>query len=138
MSTSRENALIAWGLLAVALVTSAIGSAFNLYDLFWWFDGALHAYAIFCYTLVLGLFAYGVVLTGASRHGLILILAIASIGVALGALWEVAEWAYDQIVRPNAILGKLDTILDLVLDTIGALAAGYVCLRMIDPRTDAR
>ncbi len=38
---------------------------------------------------------------------------------------------YDRIVRPNAIHGKFDTIVDLIMDTLGALAAGVVCLKML-------
>jgi hypothetical protein len=44
-------------------------------------------------------------------------------GLAIGALWGIFEWVYDQIVRPNAIFG-------LIMDSIGALAAGYVYSRM--------
>jgi hypothetical protein len=44
-------------------------------------------------------------------------------GLAIGALWGIFEWVYDQLVRPNAIF-------DLIMDSIGALAAGYVCSRM--------
>ncbi len=43
-------------------------------------------------------------------------------------MWEVAEWAYDEMVRPNAIRGKTDTIIDLIMDALGALAAGFACL----------
>jgi hypothetical protein len=46
-------------------------------------------------------------------------------------IWEVAEWAYDQVVPENAILGKEDTIIDLIMDTIGAVAAGVVSTRMV-------
>ena len=60
---------------------------------------------------------------------LVLILAIGSLG--LGVLWEVFDWVYEQFVRPNVILGKTDTILDLVVAARGSLAAGYVCLRML-------
>ncbi len=96
-----------------------------------WYDGLLHGYATFAYTLLFGLFAYGAVFTGAREHRLLLVLAIGSVGLALGALWEIAEWAYDQIVRPNVILPKTDTILDLIVDAAGALVAGIVCLRML-------
>jgi len=131
VKTTQENKTIVWGFLAVALVASAVGSAFNLYDNFWWFDKVLHGYAIFAYTLVLALFAYGVVLTGAREHRLLLILTIGCLGLGLGALWEIAEWGYDHIVRPNAILAKFDTITDLIMDAVGAVAAGYICLRML-------
>ncbi len=131
VKTSWENRKLVWGLVAIALATSAVGSIFDLYDSFWWFDKALHAYTMFAYTLALGLFAYGAVLTGAHNQRLFLILAIGSLGLALGVLWEVFEWVYDQFVRPNVILGKTDTVLDLVADALGSLAVGYVCSRML-------
>ncbi len=91
----------------------------------------VHAYTIFAITLVLGLFLYGAALIRAGDHTLLLVLVIASVGLAIGALWEVAEWAYDQVVSGNAIRGKTDTIIDLVMDTIGALAAGGLAVRMV-------
>ncbi len=122
---------LAWGFAALALLGSAAGSALDLYKQFWFYDEALHLYAIFAYTLVLALYAYGAVLSGAEEHQLLLVLVIASIGISLGVVWEVAEWAYDEIVRPNAIRGKTDTIIDLILDTLGVLAAGFACLRIL-------
>lgn len=50
----------------------------------------------------------------------------------LGALWEIVEFCYDHfIAKPNAILAKIDTVIDMSLDTLGALAAGLVLLRML-------
>ncbi len=131
MDTSRRSRLISWGLLALALLGSAAGSLLNLYGKFWWYDEALHFYFIFALTLLVGLYASGVVLTGAHDHGLLLILTIASIGLACGTVFEIYEWVYDEMVRPNAIRGKTDTIIDLIVGAVGALAAGYVSVRML-------
>ena len=71
-------------------------------------------------------------LTGAREHGFVLVLFVTVFGLGLGALWEIAEFAYDHfIVKPNAILPKRDTIIDMALDTAGALVAGLVCLWMV-------
>lgn len=57
---------------------------------------------------------------------------VAAIGLVLGALWEIVEFCYDHfIAKPNAILAKIDTVIDMSLDTLGALAAGLVLLRML-------
>ena len=122
---------IAWGLLAVGILASAASSLFGLYNKIWWFDEVLHLEIPLALTLLMGLYGYGVVLTGAREHGLLLVLTIAGLGIALAAVWEVWEWVYDQFVGPNAILGKTDTIVDMVMGTIGATAAGYACLRAL-------
>jgi hypothetical protein len=128
-SIPPEKRWLAGALVVLALLVSAVGSYFNLYDAFWWFDKILHAYAMFAYTLVAGLFAYGVVLTGGREHRFLLVAVIGGLGLAMGVVWEVWEWLYDQMVRPNAILGKTDTITDLIVDFLGGVAAGYVTLR---------
>ena len=132
MSTTQGNRTLVWILLAAAALANIAGYILNLYQQFWWFDEVLHAFTIFAITLLLGLRVYGMVLTGARSHGLLLILVIASIGLAIGGLWEVAEWAYDQMVASNVIKGKQDTIVDLIVDTVGAVAAGIVVASMVD------
>jgi hypothetical protein len=52
------------------------GLDFDLYDSFWWFGRALHAYAMF---------GYGAVLTGAHNQRLLLFLTLGSL--RLGVLW---------------------------------------------------
>ncbi len=132
MKTSALNRALAWGLLALALLGSAAGWALSLYQKFWFYDEILHFYSMFAYTLVAALYLYGLALTGARTHRLLLVLIIGGIGVSLGVVWEIAEWTYDEIVRPNVIRGKTDTMIDLVMDALGALLAGFVCLVMLD------
>ena len=131
MSATRSQQALAWGLLVIGLLASGAGAVWNLYSKIFWYDEVVHGYNFFALALVVAVYAYGPVLTGANRHGFLLVLAIGGLGLALGALWEIAEWAYDQLVRPNAILPKTDTIIDLIVDTVGALAAGVVRLRML-------
>jgi hypothetical protein len=121
----------AWILLAIAIAANAAGYFLNWFGQIPWYDDVLHGYTIFALTLLLALYMYGASITGASGHAFLFVLTVASVGLAIGGLWEVAEWAYDQAVAPgNAILGKIDTILDLVWDSIGALVAGVVALAM--------
>ncbi len=115
----------------MAVLAATVGLVFGFYEKLWWFDEAVHTHFVFSLTLTLALYAYGVVLTGARDHGLLLVLAIACIGIALGVLWEVAEWVYDEVVQPNIIYGKTDTIIDLFMDLIGGIAAGFVTLRVL-------
>ena len=131
MKTIEENRVMAWGLLVLGLLASGASSLFDLYSKIWWFDEVLHLELVLALTLLAGLYGYGAVLTGAREHGLLLVLTIAGVGMALGAAWEIWEWIYDQFVQPNAILGKTDTIVDLVMGAVGAVAAGYLCLRVL-------
>ncbi len=55
-------------------------------------------------------------------------LTIASVGLAIGALWEVAEWGFDRIAPGDVIKGKHDTIIDILMDTAGAVLAGPLAL----------
>jgi len=132
MSTTPGNRTIAWVLLGIAVAANIGGYVFNWYTKFVWFDEAIHAYTIFALTLVLALFAYGAVLTGAHTHAFLLVVVIASIGLAIGGLWEVAEWLYDMLLtRQNTIKSVPDRLIDLVMDTIGGVIAGWVALRML-------
>ncbi len=132
MSTTAGNRALVWILLAIAVVANIAGYVFNLYSAFIWFDEVIHAYTIFAMTLPLALYAYGKALTGAHRHGFMLILLITSIGLAIGGLWEVAEWIYDWLfTKNNTIKSVPDRLIDLVVDTIGGLVAGWVALSMI-------
>lgn len=117
----------------MALVGNTIGLVWNLYDRIWWFDEVAHAYTTFAFTLPLTLWLYNVVLTGAHKQRFLFVLVVATLGLGIGAAWEVAEWAYDQMVSGDMILGKLDTITDLILDTGGALVAGWLAARMVQP-----
>jgi hypothetical protein len=44
---------------------------------------------------------------------------------ALGAL--------DRIAPGDVIKGKYDTVIDIVMDTIGAVLAGLACLNFLNP-----
>lgn len=131
LSTTARDRAVVWTLLVLAVVGNIAGYALDLYSAMWWFDEVIHAYTIAVLTLFLGLLMYNRVLTGANTYALLLLLMIANIGLALGGLWEVAEWAYDQQVASNVILGKTDTIIDLIMDTIGSLAGAAVAVWMV-------
>lgn len=126
-STDRS---IAWALLVVAIAINILGYVLNWYTQFAWFDEVLHAFTIFTMALLLATYLYGVVLTGARTYALLFVLVVISLGLAVGGLWEILEWIYDRIVHGNVIKGKMDTIIDLVMDTLGGIAAGVLALRM--------
>jgi hypothetical protein len=52
--------MIAWSVLAVAMLGDASGVIFDLYANIWWYDKALHCFFSFAVTLLLAMYAYGV------------------------------------------------------------------------------
>ncbi len=129
MDEKRAERTTAWVLVALGMLAALAGGIFNLYNQIHWYDEVVHAYNFFALTLLAAVYAYGVVLTGAREHGSLLVLTVTVFGLGLGGLWEILEFAYDHfIVKPNAILAKRDTIIDMSLDAAGALMAGLVRL----------
>ncbi len=134
MKTTSGNQALVWTFVVIAVLVNIAGFVFNLYGQFVWFDEVVHCYTTFAITLPLALLAYGRVLTGAQNHSFALILVITCIGLALGGLWEVAEWLYDVLLtQQNSIKSVPDRLIDLIMDTIGAFVAGIVTLKMLRP-----
>lgn len=131
--TVRGRAL-ARALAALALATNTAGYAFDLYHKFWWFDRVLHAGTILAMTFWLALFVCARSLHPRQGHRLLAVFLLACVGIALGALWEVAEWAADLVLPGDVIKGKNDTIIDLVMDTAGALAGAALATTCLRPR----
>ena len=132
--SARTQKAITWGLVVLALLMSAASSLFEWYDVFGWYDEVLHFYMSFAVALLLALYAYGTVLTGRRRYEALLVLAVAGLGLAAGAIWEVWEWLYDLFTTNNSILGKTDTMIDLCLDLAGSTLAGIVSLPLLRSR----
>ena len=130
MQATSKGRAVAWVLLVLLGLANAAGYAVDLYQRFWWFDRVLHGCTILAVTLWLALFVFGPVIEGGRGRGFPAVLLLASVGVALGALWEVAEWGFDQVAPGDVIKGKHDTIIDIVMDTAGALLAGILALRL--------
>ena len=115
-------------LLLAAILLNALAFFVPLYEKFWWFDDTIHTYTLFSLTLLIVPILFGKVLKGIERHNFLLFLIMISIGLAIGSIWEILEWAYDSFQASNVIKGKDDTIKDLILDTIGASLASLIVL----------
>lgn len=72
------------------------------------------------------------------QHTILYLLTIASFGIAIGALWEVAEWSAGKILATEAIESLDDTIIDLVMDSLGAGIAAITSLWALREWTDNR
>ena len=127
MSRTGEGHTVAWGLATALAAVNVAGYLFDLYAAFWWFDRALHAATILALTFWLAVIFVSEGIREART--VLFVFLVASMGVAIGALWEVAEWVFDRFASGDVIKGKDDTVIDIVMDTIGAVAAAALTLR---------
>ncbi|MEG4588996.1 hypothetical protein QUA54_27835 [Microcoleus sp. MOSTC5] len=56
------------------------------------------------------------------------LLTITSLGIAIGALWEVAEWTAGIVLSTEVIESLNDTIINLIVDSFGAAIAALTSL----------
>ncbi len=121
-------------MMAVAFVFASIflGEVRGYYQRFWWWDVALHTTS----GLLLGIFGFLLVyvLNANDRVDLQLRPRFVALfafvfAVAVGAIWEIFEFSMDQIFGMNMQKpmfddpsGLTDTMWDLIVDTLGALA----------------
>lgn len=114
--------------------TIFLGEALDFYNRLWWWDIALHAGSAVGFGLVGFLFMF--VLFRGDRYAAPA-WAVAFMGftfaLAIGALWEIFEFAMDQIFGMNMQKsGLIDTMWDLIVDSIGASIgafAGFLYLK---------
>lgn len=135
MQSTPNGRALAWGLAALLLLANVAGYAFDLYAAAWWFDRVLHGATLFAITFWLAVLVFAPALrpeAGRARLALLIL----SLGVAVGAWWEVAEWGFDLVAPGDVIKGKDDTILDIVMDTLGAVLAAVLALRVLRPGPD--
>ena len=93
------------------------------------YDEITHAFTTFSITLALSFIVYSSMLPIFRSHRRLYLLTIISFGIAIGALWEVFEWV-------TATINSLDdTIVDLIMDTIGAIAASLLSLRALQEKS---
>lgn len=94
------------------------------------YDEITHGFTTFSITLAVSFLVYRPMLTLFRTHRRLYVLTIVSFGIAIGALWEIFEWV-------SATINSLDdTIVDLIMDTIGAIAASFLSLYALEEQTN--
>ena len=108
--------------------TIFLGEVFDFYERYWWWDVALHGGSAMGFGLIGVLFA--LFLFEGDRYAapaLALSVIAFAFAVSIGAVWEVFEFAMDQTFGLNMQkTGLVDTMWDLIVDMIGALAGAVV------------
>jgi VanZ family protein len=106
-------------------LAGAIGYAFGLFDEIVPYDELTHAFTTFSVSLAFYFLFYGGAVP--EQRAVALATSVFTLGVTVGAYWEIFEWFF---------VGKFtmaDTISDLLVDSVGALAAALVALALRRP-----
>lgn len=92
------------------------------------YDEITHTFTIFALTLAFSFLVYQSMLSVFRQHKLLYLITVTSFGIAIGALWEVAEWLAGIILSTEVIESLDDTITDLLMDSLGATCAAITSL----------
>ncbi|MBD2356479.1 hypothetical protein H6G41_17920 [Tolypothrix sp. FACHB-123] len=115
-------------LFVVAALVNAMGWVWGLFYMPGPYDEIVHAYTTFAITLALSFLVYSSILNIFRNHTLLYLVTIASFGIAIGAIWEVTEWSAGKILSTEVIGSLDDTIIDLIMDSLGAGLAALISL----------
>jgi hypothetical protein len=115
-------------IFVIAALINAGGWAWDLYNKPGLYDEIAHFYTIFAITLAVGFMLYSELMESFYSHRVLFVITIASVGIALGALWEVTEWLADFAIPKQIVSGLFDTITDIILDSAGAIVAAFLNL----------
>lgn len=124
-------------IFVIAALINAGGWAWDLYNQPGLYDEVAHFFTIFAITLAMGFLLFEELMGSFSEHRVLYVITIASLGIAIGALWEVAEWSADFVVEKQIVSGLFDTITDIILDSIGAILAALLNLYGLHERARA-
>lgn len=107
---------------ALAALAGALGYALGLFGEIAPYDELTHAFTTFSVSLAFYFMFYGGAVP--ERRAVALATSVFTLGVTVGAYWEVFEWFF------VGHFTMADTISDLLVDSAGALAAAMVALAL--------
>ena len=126
----RLPSLISFIVVTAALLNAG-GWAWNWYQSFAWFDEFIHLFTASAVMSAIGYIARSRGWTSAAPGTGKFILWTAAVGFGLGIVWEVFESMFLNLTF-------WDTIVDLVMDTLGAAVAGWFVAQVAPERQSAR
>lgn len=125
-------------LFVLAALLNAGGWVWGLFYASGLYDELVHGFTTFAITLALSFLAYGSMLPIFRQHTLLYILTIASFGIAIGGLWEITEWSAGKVLATDVIGSVDDTVIDLIMDTLGSGLAAITSLWALQKWTDSK
>jgi hypothetical protein len=118
------NRATTFGFVLVAGAVNVSAFAFELFERVLWIDKALHAFTGFAATLAALYLLRDHLEDAIARAPRNVVLACAAFGLAIGLAWELLEWLGDTFYGLSLMKGHADTAGDLLMDALGAAAAG--------------
>jgi hypothetical protein len=116
----------------LVLTLHAAGEALGWYDSLEWFDRIVHVVlpCLVAPVLYIGLARLEVLPDPRDdthvRHYTGMAIVTFSLGMAVGGLWEIVEFASDGVLDTALSEGNPDTVGDLVADTVGSLLGAFL------------
>lgn len=109
----------------VFLMLAGSNKTWDLYNQYRLYDKLVHFTAEFALTLLSAhiITARKLITT---KNVYIFLFIIVSIGITLGAVWEIIEWFINFFMPPIDTYTATDTAFDLMIDTCGVLSAGII------------
>jgi uncharacterized membrane protein YjdF len=116
--------------LVLAMVLISYGTAFDLYARVPHYDKIVHGIWPFLWAPVIYIVLVRLQVLPELRearehhHRIGIFLVTLALGLAIGAEYEIIEWAIDTLFGWHLVHGERDTVTDLMADTVGSAAGG--------------
>ena len=115
------------GIVLFIFATIFLGEAFDFYNRYWWWDIALHSGSALGFGLMGFLMIF--MMFGGDRYAAppwAVAFFSFCFAVSIGAMWEIFEFAMDQLFGLNMQKsGLIDTMWDLIVDCLGAFVGAF-------------
>lgn len=108
--------------ITTILVHLYMGQLLNYYLKTHWFDNSLHLFGSFSFSLLFYNILSNIYEKIESKY--FRVICIASIGITLGVMFEILEFALDILTGSKNQDSLWDTNLDLIFNSVGAILAG--------------
>ncbi len=115
-------------IMTLAIFLHIFGMEFGIYDKFYYYDAILHTFSsmVLATLVIVSLFViernYSKIRMSINLIALFTIFTT----MALGVVWEIGEFLMDQFLGTATQPDLYDTMMDLILDTLGAIIVAVV------------